>query len=104
GLAELGALGIGPLLEEERDDSLRNQVPPVDSRKALRDHGANAELRRRQRGMLTARSLAVVVAGDDEASAPLVRTLGEVLVAVLEGELGDRRHVRAVGHHGRAVW
>ena len=71
--------------------------------KLLRDHRAHAELRRRERRVLAARALAVVVAGDDEASAPLVRALRELRVAVLEGELGDRGHVRAVGHHGRAV-
>src|SRR5256885_16540791 len=73
----------------------------VDTREALRDHGPDSQLGRGERRMLAARALAVVVAGDDEASAPLVRPLGELLVPMLEGELRDRRHVRAIRHHGR---
>ena len=92
-----------PVLEQQRDDPLGDQVAPVDPREALRDHGPDAELRRRERGVLAARALAVVVAGDDEASAPLLRAARELRVAVLERELGDRRHVRAVGHDRRAV-
>ncbi len=92
-----------PVLEEERDDPLRDQVAPVDPREALRDHRSHAELSRRERRVLAARALPVVVAGDDEASAPLLRPARELLVAVLERELGDRGHVRPVRHHGRAV-
>ena len=103
GLAELGLVVVGRVLEQERDDSLGDQVAPVDAREALRDHGAHAELGGRERGVLAARALAVVVAGDDEASAPLLRAARELRVAVLERELGDRRDVRAVRHHRRAV-
>ena len=103
GLAQLGLVVVGRVLEEQRHDPLRDQVAPVDAREALRDHGADAELGGRERRVLAARALAVVVAGDDEPSAPLVRAPRELLVAVLEGELRDRGDIRAVGHHGRAV-
>ena len=73
GLAELGLVVVGLVLEQERDDPLGDQVAPVDPREALRDHRADAELGRRERGVLAARALAVVVTGDDEASAPLLR-------------------------------
>ena len=103
GLPQLGLVVVGLILEKEWHDSLRDQVPPMNPRKALGDHCADAELGRRQGGVLAARALAVVVAGDDEPSAPLVRPLREPLVAVLEGELGDRRDIRAVCHHRCAV-
>ncbi len=103
GLAQLGLVVARRILEQQRNDPLRDQVPPVDPGEALCDHGANAELRRGQRGVLAARSLAVVVAGDDEPSAPLLRAPRELRVSVLERELRDRGHVRAVRHHGRAV-
>ena len=102
-LAELGLVVVGLVLEEERDDSLRDQVPPVDPREALGDHRPHAELRGSQRRVLAARPLAVVVPGDDEPSAPLLRPARELRIAVLERELGDCRHVRPIGHDGRAV-
>ena len=103
GLPELGLVVVGRVLEEERHDALGDQVAPVNPREALRDHGPDTELGRREGSVLATRSLAVVVARDDEPSAPLVRPLREPLVAVLEGELGDRGDVRAVRHHRRAV-
>src|SRR5262249_61694534 len=90
GLPELGHVVICRVLEQQRNDPLGDQVAAVDPREALGDHGANAELRGRQGRVLTARALAVVVAGDNKASSPLVRPLGELLVSVLEGELRDR--------------
>ena len=69
----------------------------------LREHRAYAELEGRQRGVLARRALPVVLAADDEPAPPLVHPLAELRVAMTEGELGDRRDVRAVGHHLDAV-
>ena len=102
-LSEPGLVVVGLVLEEEGHDPLRDQVAPVDAREALRNDGAHAQLRGGQRRVLAARALAVVVAGDDEASAPLLRPARELRVSELERELGDRGHVRAERHHGRAV-
>src|SRR5207244_13552872 len=72
---------------------------PMDPRKALGDHRADAELGGRQGRVFPTRALAVVVAGDDEPSTPLVRPLRELLVAVLERELRDRGNVRRSEEH-----
>src|SRR4029079_7303312 len=96
GLPQLGLVVVRRVLEEQRHDALRDQVAAMDPREALRDHGADSQLCRGKRGVLAARALAVVVAGDDETPAPLLRAPRELRVAVLERELGDRRNVRAV--------
>src|SRR5919109_388729 len=57
-LPKLGLVVIGLVLEEQRDDPLGDQVPTMDAREALRDHGTDAELSRRERRVLAARSLA----------------------------------------------
>ena len=69
----LGAVVVGLVRERERKDPLRDEVRAVDAREALRDDGADAEVERRERGLLAARALAVVVAADDDAAAPLLR-------------------------------
>ena len=63
----------------------------MDAGEALRDHRADAELGRSERGMLAARALSVVVAGDDEAPPTPSRASGSG--PVLESELGDRGDV-----------
>src|SRR4051812_15858822 len=102
-LADLGLVVVGLVDEGQRDDPLRDEVAPVDARERLGDHRANAELQRRQGGVLARRALAVVVAADDEAAAPLADPLAELGIAVAEGELGDRGDIGAVGHDLDAV-
>ena len=59
----------GPLIREgERCDPLRDQIPTMDPRERLGDHGLDPEVQRRQRGVFSGRALAVVVARDDEAA------------------------------------
>ena len=103
GLADLGRVVVGVVGEGQREDPLGDQVAAVDAREALRDHRLDAELERRQRGVLARGALPVVVAADDEAAPPLLQPRAELRVAMAEGELGDRRDVRAVGHHLHAV-
>src|SRR4051812_9430737 len=93
-LADLGAVVVGGVLERQREDALRDEVAPVDAREGLREDGTDAEVQRRDRGMLARGALAVVLATDDEACAPLLHPLAELRVAVAERELGDRGDVR----------
>ncbi len=91
------------VLEDERRDPLRDEVAAVDAGERLRDDRADPKRLRGQGGVLAARTLPVVLAGNDEAAALLTRALRERRVEALEGEFGDRVHVRPQGHHDRAV-
>ena len=55
--------------ERERQHTEVDEVLRVDAGEALGDHGAQAEVARRDRGVLAARALAVVVAADDDVAA-----------------------------------
>src|SRR5207244_2058232 len=72
-LALLGARVVALVGEGERHDAVRDQVRPVDACEAPRDDAADAEVERREGRLLAARALAVVVAADDDPSAPLLR-------------------------------
>src|SRR5687767_10170517 len=84
----------------------------MDSREALRDDGSDAEVQGCKRRLLSARALAVVVAADDDAAAPLLgasRTVGVEAPKEVAGAGGnvrpDGETERAVGRHvaGRHV-
>ena len=61
-VALLDALVVRLVGERQRHDPLRDQVRAVDAGEALRDDRADAEVERRERRLLAARALAVVVA------------------------------------------
>ena len=58
---------VGFVFETKRQYALGDQVPAVDAGEALGDHGADAEVQRREGGVLAAGALPVVVPADDEA-------------------------------------
>src|SRR5712691_3150341 len=111
-LALRRVLVVGLLDEREGRDSLRDQVRAVDAREALRDDRTDAEVERRERSLLAARALAVVVTADDDPAAQLRRARGELGVEAAEHVLRaggdvrpDREPESAVGRHvaGRDV-
>ena len=55
-VALLDAVVVGLVGEREREDPLGDQVRAVDAREALRDHRADAEVERGERGLLAATS------------------------------------------------
>ena len=87
----------------ERQQALRDQVAPVNARKALGDHCAHAQLLGRQRRVLARRALPIVIAPDDKPPAPLARPVGEVAVQPAKDIVGHRRDIRAERHHLGAV-
>ena len=60
---------VGRVGEGQRQDAEIGQVLPVDAGEAPGQHHAQAEVARRERGVLAARALPVVVAGDDGVAA-----------------------------------
>jgi hypothetical protein len=66
---------VGGIREGQRQDAEVDQVLPVDPREALGDHHAQGEIARRQRGVLAARALAVVLAADQRVAALVAHPL-----------------------------
>src|ERR671920_410176 len=87
------------ILEAQREDALGDQVPAVDAGEALRDNGPDAEVQRRQRGVLAARTLPVVVPAHDKARRHLLGLPVVLGVEAAEGEFGDLGYVRAERHY-----
>ena len=92
--------------ERDRQDTEVHEVLRVDAGEALGDHRVQPEVARRDRGVLAARALAVVVAADDDVAAVgrdrssarswYVSSIGA------ERESADRRDVAAERQHPRA--
>src|SRR5690606_24091348 len=91
--------GVDGLVAEERQDAVVDEVGAVDPGEAAGDDQAEAEIARRQRRVLAARALAVVVAGHDGVRLAGVAERGRALriarIEEAEGEGGDLRDVAA---------
>jgi hypothetical protein len=94
----LDAVVVGRVVEGERQDPEVHEVLPVDAGEALGHHQTQPEIARRERGVLAARSLAVVVAVDHGMTASPARRLRPADIALVdhvEGEGADLRDVAA---------
>ena len=80
-----------------------DEVAPVDAREAARDHRLTPRCSGASAACSRERALAVVVAADDDAAAPLARAVVELRVEAAEHEARARRDVRPHGHADRAV-
>ena len=88
---------IGLIFEGQRQDAGIDEVGPVDTGKALGDDGFDSQIERNESGMLTGRTLAIVLTTDNDALPSLSGALGELLVADGEAEVGQIGDVGTVG-------
>ena len=96
-VALLDAIVVGFLREDEGDDAEIDEVRLVDPGEGLRNDRLYSEVHRGESGVLAARSLAVVVAADDEAAASLPRPLRKGGINGFEDVLRDGGDVGAQG-------
>src|ERR1700730_10464518 len=88
---------IAGMREGERQTPEVDQVLPMDAGKALGDHHLEAEITWRKRSVVAARSLSVVLAGDNGMSLVGPDLLGSPRIALIDGlecELARQFHSR----------
>src|SRR5215210_6611167 len=84
--------------KEQRKDALGDQVSAVDAGEALGDDRADSQMQRRERGVLAAGALPVVVPADDEPPAPLERPVVKPRVLPAEHVPRALGYVRPEAH------
>src|SRR5918998_6893487 len=88
---------------QQRKYALGDQVPTVDAGEASCYHRFYTQIQRRERGVLAAGALPVVVPADDETAAPLERPVVELRVLPAEHVLRALGYVRPEAHPERPV-
>src|SRR5947209_15507425 len=96
-------LVVGLISERERNQALSDQIASVDAGKRFGDDRSDPQLLGSQDGMFPAGALTVVVASDDEASAPVPSAAWKLWVQPPENEVRHGLDVRAERHDDYAI-